>query len=87
MKHLSIFILLVLSTCFVSAQVETKYYESPQKSSAITRAKELVRNGKVHRMPAFDVNELLQEDSITNGMDGIPYRFGKDFPLSLTLDD
>ena len=37
-------------------------------------------------MPAFDLSELIKEDSILAGMD-IPYRFGKSFPLSLTLND
>jgi len=37
-------------------------------------------------MPAFDVGELLKEDSIMADYD-IPFRFGQDFPLFLTLDD
>ena len=87
MKYIFSLFLLVSTFFSVQAQVETKYYASPQHSAAITRAKELARNSVVHRMPAFDVSELLKEDSILAGMDDIPYRFGKDFPLSVTLED
>ena len=87
MKHLFTFFLFVSSTCLVSAQVETKYYELPQRSSAITKSQELAQKDIVQRMPSFDVNEMIQEDSILAGMADVPYRFGKDFALDITLDD
>lgn len=91
MKHmkrllilLQLFSIITLST---HAQVETKYYSSSSHPSTISRAKNLVRNNIVHRMPTFNMAELLREDSINAGMNDRPYRFGKDFPLSVSLDD
>lgn len=86
MKYFFTLILLIATFLPVQAQVETRYYSSPQHSLEITRAKELVRNSSVHRMSSFDVKALLKEDSIMDECD-VPYRFGMDFPLSLTLDD
>lgn len=38
-------------------------------------------------MPAFDINEMLQEDDINNTLKTKPYRFAKSFELDLNFDN
>jgi hypothetical protein len=37
-------------------------------------------------MPEFDMNSLLKEDEMNKNLN-IPFRFGKEFDVNITLDD
>lgn len=86
MKRLSSLISLLFCICVLYAQVETRYIRDARTSPMISEAISMAKAVKVHRMPSFDVEELLKEDMENANLD-IPYRFGKGFDVSLCLDD
>ncbi len=71
----------------VFSQIDTRFF---QKGDALRESPLLksIHSGKIimKTLPRFDVEALLKEDRELNGMD-IPYRFGKGFDVSYTLDD
>lgn len=85
MKYFIPLFILLATALSVQAQVEMRYYSVPQQSSTLNKAKEFTKDGIVQRMPAFNVSELLTEDSKTDK--SAPFRFGKDFLLAITLED
>ena len=38
-------------------------------------------------MPSFDVNAMIEEDNVNNAYKDVPYRFGKNFDVHLTLEN
>lgn len=90
MKILIAFILAVVWNA-LPAQVQTRFFPDGNALSD-TRLSNLAqtRNGKaIQRLPAFDPLALLQEDSViqAESMGDVPFRFGKDFEVNVSLKD
>lgn len=66
------------------AQVQTRYY----RNGNTTRNKwgASLRNKEIKHMPAFDMAQLIKEDAENDTKPG-PFRFGKAFDVTFTLDD
>lgn len=90
MRILIAFILAIVWSA-LPAQVQTRFFPDGNALSD-TRLSNLAqtRNGKViQRLPAFDAFALLQEDSViqAESMGDVPFRFGKDFEVNVSLKD
>lgn len=84
-KRICIIIILChFSVCVVS-QVVTNYY--PKGSAAVSEIDALyIRSSLTKNMPSFDVGKVIEEDKKNEGKD-VPYRFGKAFDVSYSLND
>ena len=84
MKRLLLSIIISCSMLgMVQAQVETHFYKQGETPN-IRKSNRM--NASVKEMPSFDVQSMIKEDREMAGED-VPYRFGKGFDVSYTLDD
>lgn len=86
MKRCLISLFFFISALIAFPQVETKYYSTPQQSEKLSMVKGIAEQGREYKMPPFDLEELLREDSIFANTDA-PQRFGKAFDVSISLED
>jgi V8-like Glu-specific endopeptidase len=80
----SLFLCIVALSAF--SQVEKRYYPEKNALDSIPFLKGLISERNYVNMPSFDLERLKKEDKELEGLD-IPYRFGKGFEVSYTLDD
>ncbi len=86
MKWTILFLILLTSIHFASGQVETKFFPNRNAFDQVKRIREQPKAGKVKTLPAFDVQKLINEDKLNEGLE-IPFRFGKGFDTHITLTD
>lgn len=88
MKKILILFSFVMGTICANSQVVSRYF--PKQTGTIehisAEKQKAMANKRVVEMPAFDVQRMLKEDKEMAGVD-VPYRFGKGFDVSYTLDD
>lgn len=85
MKRIKLLVLLVMLEQVVFSQVVIEY----ANGNLIPLPKIIQANStksRTYKMAAFDVEKLIKEDKELEGMD-IPYRFGKGFDTSFSLED
>lgn len=80
----SLFLCIVALSAY--SQVEKRYYPEKNALDSIPFLKGLISERNYVNMPSFDLERLKKEDKELEGLD-IPYRFGKGFEVSYTLDD
>lgn len=80
------FLLIIVSMLSVSAlaQVETKHFPKGNMQNEISKYR--VFNKKITKMPPFDLKTILEDDEKTANLNS-PYRFGKAFNVSYSLDN
>lgn len=66
------------------AQVETKHFPKGNMQNEISKYR--VFNKKITKMPPFDLKTILEDDEKTANLNS-PYRFGKAFNVSYSLDN
>lgn len=90
MRTLKALFLTIICTT-LSAQIPTRYFpEGNALAETCLNNLAQTRNGKaVFRLPTFEASVLMQEDSICQAshQGDVPFRFGKDFEVNLTLKD
>ena len=86
MKNLILGVLLLLTTQTNFGQVETKFFPNKDALSKIEKIKQHPKAQKTMKMPSFNKEALLEEDSKNNGKD-VPFRFGKGFDVNVNLSD
>ena len=82
----NIFVLLFFLSLPVLGQVEKKYYPAKNALDGIKSLKGIDFEHESVNMPSFDLERLKKEDKEMEGVD-VPYRFGKGFEVSYTLND
>lgn len=88
MKNLYLTLFLLSMIGKVYGQVETHYYPDSTNLIKINSVKNLSKSKKIKTFPSFDVQQLLNEDSLERiDVPDIPFRFGKGFDTNITLGD
>ena len=78
MKNLYLTLFLLSMIGKVYGQVETHYYPDSTNLIKINSVKNLSKSKKIKTFPSFDVQQLLNEDSLERiDVPDIPFRFGK----------
>lgn len=86
MKRFIFSLLLCIVALSAFSQVEKRYYPEKNALDSIPFLKGLISERSYVNMPSFDLEKLKKEDKELDGLD-VPYRFGKGFDVSYTLDD
>ena len=84
--YLTLFLMSIIGTVY--GQVETHYYPDSTNLIKISSINHLSKSKKIKTFPSFDVQQLLNEDSLERkDVPDIPFRFGKGFDTNITLGD
>lgn len=86
MKKLLISLIIVSASISVCGQIETKFLSKKNVLEQTFLGKVQQRQSAEIKMPAFDLNKLIEEDKMMDGKD-VPFRFGNAFNVSYSLED
>ena len=85
MKKTALFIIALFPVSLYS-QVETHYYQKEDTIHSEFMKIKGLGSSNVVKMPKFDLQELIEEDQRMES-NNLPYRFGKPFNVSYSLND
>jgi len=87
MKNVIISCVFCWYTYIATAQIVTTYFEERDAFKSMPALRQTKQqNLPEKRMPQVDVEKLLNEDQLTEGID-VPFRFGQGFEVNYTLKD
>ncbi|KWW26690.1 MAG: Lysyl endopeptidase, partial [bacterium P3] len=87
MKKLVAILFFSLTSLVVYSQVTKTYFSDSTAIKNIIKEKNLsLENTPTYTMPKFDLDKLMEEDKRLDSYD-VPYRFGKAFDVSYSLED
>jgi len=86
MKRTILTLILIFVLSLTHGQVETKFYPDKNALEQVKPIQNHPQANKVKAFPSFDVQKLINEDKLKEGLD-IPFRFGKGFDANITLND
>ncbi|HBX19327.1 MAG TPA: hypothetical protein DEF88_02610 [Porphyromonadaceae bacterium] len=85
-KQIFILIFFMGFFCVGYGQVETKLFPAKNALQQTTHIRNHPRTTKIRKMPSFNSQKMLDEDTQNEGLD-VPFRFGKGFDMNITLTD
>ena len=86
MKKILLLFVLTSILKITYCQVETKIFLNEDLYDQFEHLKKHRKSKKVKKFPAFDVQKMLEEDKLNEGLT-VPFRFGKRFDVNLSLSD